>query len=69
MLSSTYGEAALSETTCRESFQRFKGGNFVVEDWHDGGKDIFFEDSELEVLLAEDSCQKKEKSAESLGET
>ena len=29
MLSNTYGEAAISERTCREWFQRFKNGDFV----------------------------------------
>ena len=28
MFSSTYGEAAFSEGTCREWFQRFKSGDF-----------------------------------------
>ena len=32
MLSSTYGEVAFSERTCREWFQRFKSGDFNVED-------------------------------------
>ncbi|GFT47509.1 uncharacterized protein TNCV_3750381 [Trichonephila clavipes] len=32
MLSNTYGEAAISERTCREWFQRFKNGG--VEDQH-----------------------------------
>ena len=32
MLSSTYGEAALSERTSREWFQRFKSSDFEVED-------------------------------------
>ena len=31
MLSNTYGEAAISERTCRELFQRFKNGNFDVQ--------------------------------------
>ena len=31
-LSNTYGEAAISERTCREWFQRFKNGDFDVED-------------------------------------
>ena len=57
MLSSTYGEAALSERTCCERFQRFKNGDFDVEDLHGGGKEKIFKDSELEVLLAENSCQ------------
>ncbi|MGR0202256.1 hypothetical protein, partial [Klebsiella pneumoniae] len=26
-----YGEAAMSERTCREWFQRFKSGDFCVE--------------------------------------
>ena len=56
MLSSSYGEAALSERTCREWFQRFKIGDFDVEDRHGTGKGKIFEDSELEALLAEDSC-------------
>ncbi|GFX19025.1 uncharacterized protein TNCV_323301 [Trichonephila clavipes] len=34
MLTNTYGEAAISERMCREWFQRFKNGDFDVEDWH-----------------------------------
>ncbi|GFW86871.1 mariner Mos1 transposase [Trichonephila clavipes] len=34
MLSNTYGEASISERTCREWFQRFKNGDFDVEDQH-----------------------------------
>ena len=66
MLSSTYGEAALSERTCHKWFQRFKGSDFDVDDCHDSGKEFFFEDSELEALLAEDSCQTQEELSESL---
>ena len=55
MLSSTYGEATLSERTCHEWFQRFKSGDFDVENRHGGGRENIFEDSELEALLAEDS--------------
>ena len=69
MLSSTYDEAALSERTSRESFQRFKSGDFDIGDRHGGGKEKVFEDSELEALLAEDSCQTQEELAESLGVT
>ena len=67
MLSSTYGEAALSEGTCREWFQRFKSGDFDIQDRCGGGKEKIVEDSQLEALLAEDSCQMQEKLAESLG--
>ena len=56
MLSSTYGEAALSERTYHEWFQRFKGGDFDVKDRNAGGKEKIFEDSKLEALFAEDSC-------------
>ena len=31
MLSKTYSEAAISERTCREWFQRFKNGDFDVQ--------------------------------------
>ena len=57
MLSSTQGETALNERTYREWFQRCKSGDFDVEDRHSGGKKKIFEDSELEALRAEDSCQ------------
>ena len=49
-----------------EWFQRFKSGDFGVEDRHGGGKEKIFEDPELEALLAEDSCQPQEELAESL---
>jgi len=64
MLSNTYGEAAISERTCRE-FQRFKNGDFDVEDRHSGGREVF-EDAELEALLEQDSCQNQEELARSL---
>ncbi|EGI66625.1 Mariner Mos1 transposase, partial [Acromyrmex echinatior] len=57
MLSNTYGETAISERTCREWFQRFKNGDFDVEDRHSGGREKVFEDAELETLLDQDSCQ------------
>ena len=66
MLSSTYGEAALSERTCREWFQRYKSDDFDVEDRHDGGKKKIFEDFELEALLIEDSYQTQEELVELL---
>ena len=47
MLSNTYGEAAISERTCQEWFQRFKNGDFDVEDRHGGGREKVFEDAEL----------------------
>ena len=69
MLSDTYGEAAISERTCREWFQRFKNCDFDVEDRHGGGREKVFEDAELEALLDQDSCQTQQKLAGSLGVT
>ena len=68
MLSNTYGEAAISERTCHEWFQRFKNGDFDVEDRHSGGREKVFEDAELEALLEQDSYQNQEELA-SLGVT
>ncbi|KAG5323721.1 MOS1T transposase, partial [Pseudoatta argentina] len=65
----TYGEAAISERTCREWFQRFKNGDFDVEDRHSGGREKVFEDAKLEALLDQDSCQNQEELARSLGMT
>ncbi|GFY06696.1 mariner Mos1 transposase [Trichonephila clavipes] len=67
MLSNTYGEAAISERTWREWFQLFKNGDFDVEDQH--GRQKVFEDTELEALLDQDSCQTQQELAGSLGVT
>jgi len=67
VLSNTYGGAAISERTCREWFQRFKNGDFDVEDRHIGGREKVFEDAELEALLEQDSCQNQEELARVIG--
>jgi len=54
---SAYDDAALSERSCREWFQKFKNGEFEVEDKECNGKLKVYEDAELEALLDEDSCQ------------
>ena len=69
MLPNTYGEAAISERMSREWFQRFKNGDFVVEDQHGNGREKVFEDAELEALLDEDLCEMHQKLAGSLGVT
>ena len=69
MLSKPYGEAAISERTCQEWFQRFKNGDFDVEDRYGGGREKVFEDAELESLLDQDSYQTQEELAGSLGVT
>ncbi|GFT11691.1 mariner Mos1 transposase [Trichonephila clavipes] len=69
MLSNTYGEATISERTCQEWFQRFKNGDFDVEDQHGGRREKVFEDAELEALLDQDSCQTQQELTGSLGVT
>ncbi|EGI69270.1 Mariner Mos1 transposase [Acromyrmex echinatior] len=57
LLVEAYDEAALSERSCREWFQKFKNGEFDVEDKERNGRPKVYEDAELEVLLNEGSCQ------------
>jgi len=67
ILVETYGDHALSETTCRDWFRRFKNNDFDVEDKERSGAPKKFEDKELEALLHEDSSQTLGELAESLG--
>ncbi|GFY11791.1 mariner Mos1 transposase [Trichonephila clavipes] len=69
ILSNTYGEATISERTCREWFQSFKNGDFDVEDQHGGGREKVFEDAELEAFLDQDSYQTQQELAGLLGVT
>ena len=57
LLVETYGEAALSERSCREWFQKFKNGEFDIEDKGRSGRPKVYEDAELEALLDQDSCR------------
>ena len=68
-LQKVYGDAALSETTCRDWFRRFKDGDFDVDDRPREGRPKTFEDAELEALLNEDPCQTQEQLASALGVT
>ena len=60
LLVETYGEAALSARSCRESFQKFKNGEFDMEDKERSGRQKVYEDAKLEALLDQDSCQTQE---------
>ena len=60
MLVETYVEAALCEKSCREWFQKFKNGEFDIENKERSGRLKVYEDAELEVLLHQDSCQTQE---------
>ncbi|EGI67224.1 Mariner Mos1 transposase [Acromyrmex echinatior] len=57
LLVEAYGEAALTERSCREWFQKFKNGEFDVEDKERSGRPKVYENAELRALLDEDSCQ------------
>ena len=51
LLVEVYGEHALSKTTCKEWFRRFKSGDFDVRVKKRPGQPRKFEDEELEALL------------------
>lgn len=68
LLVKAYGEAALSERTCREWFQKFKNGDFDVKDKDRSGRPKIYEDAELEVLLEKDSSQTQKELALTLQE-
>jgi len=69
LLVEAYGDAALSERSCREWFQKFKNGEFDVEDKERSGRPKMYEDAELERLLDEDSYQMQKELALTLGVT
>ena len=51
----TYGEATLSERSCREWFKKFKNGEFYIEDKERSGRPKVYEDAEFETLLDRNS--------------
>ncbi|KAG5309751.1 MOS1T transposase, partial [Pseudoatta argentina] len=57
ILVQTYGDNALSDTTCRDWFRRFKNNDFGLEDKERSGAPKKFQDKELEQLLDEDPSQ------------
>ena len=69
LLVETYGEAALSERSRREWLQKFKNGEFDIEDKEHSGRLKVYEDAELEALLDQDSCQTQGELAHELGVT
>lgn len=53
----TLREDDVSYSTCKKRFQKFRNGNFNLEDDERAGKLRKFEDGDLEQLLAENPCQ------------
>ncbi|KAG5316616.1 MOS1T transposase, partial [Pseudoatta argentina] len=57
ILVQTYGDNALSDTTCRDWFRRFKNNDFELEDKERSGAPKKFQAKELAQLLDEDPSQ------------
>ena len=60
LLVETYDEAALSERSWSERFQKFKNEEFDIEDKKRSERPKVYEDAELEALLDQDLCQTQE---------
>ena len=68
LLVEAYGDA-LSERSCCEWFQKFKNGEFDVDDKEHSRRPKVYEDVELKALLDEDLCQTQKELALTLGVT
>ncbi|GJQ72984.1 hypothetical protein Trydic_g16006 [Trypoxylus dichotomus] len=68
-LHKVYGDAALSGTTCRDWFRRFKEGDFDVDDRPREGRPKTFEEAELAALLGEYPCETQQKLSPASGVT
>lgn len=66
MLVEAYGEYALSEASCRNWFQRFKRGDFELDNEERGRPPKKFEDAELQALLDADNTQTRKMLAKTL---
>ena len=69
LLIETYGEAELSERSCREWFQKFMNDEFDIKVQERSERPKVYEDKELEALLDLDLCQTQEELARTLGMT
>lgn len=69
MLIEAYGGHALSRAHCFRWFEKFRSGDFSVENEDCDRPLKKFEDAELQTLLDEDDCQTQEMMAEELGVT
>ena len=69
LICSALGDDAVSYSTCKKWFQRFKLGNFDLHDEERTGKAKLVEDEELEQLLEEDPSRSLSELADELGVT
>lgn len=69
MICAALGEAAVSYSTCKKWFQRFKQGNFELRDAERPGQPQKVDDEEMEQLLEADPCRTQSELAVELGVT
>jgi len=69
MICAAYGKNAVSRATCKKWYQRFRGGDFSLEDQPRAGRLQTFETDELQTLLDQNSAQTEKEFAEQLGLT
>ena len=67
MLVEAYAYHALSRSQCFRRFEKFRVGNFDLENETRGRPPKKFEDTQLELLLEEDDSQTQGELAERLG--
>jgi len=69
MISVAYGENVVSYTTCKRWYQKFRQGDFNLEDEPRAGRPQEMETDELRALLDINTAQTEKKLAEQLGVT
>ncbi|KAL6268361.1 hypothetical protein P5V15_001495 [Pogonomyrmex californicus] len=69
MIYAAYGENAVSHTTCKRWYQKFRQGDFSLEDEPRAGRPQKIETDELQALLNINSAQTEKELAEQLGVT
>ncbi|KAL6268357.1 hypothetical protein P5V15_001490 [Pogonomyrmex californicus] len=69
MICAAYGENAISHTTCKRWYQKFRQGDFSLEDEPRAGRSQKIETDELQALLDINSAQTEKELAEQLGVT
>jgi len=69
MICAAYGENAVTHTTCKRRYQKFRQEDFSLEDEQRAGRPERIETDELQALLDINSAQTEKKLAKQLGVT
>jgi len=69
MICAAYGENAVSHATCKRWYQKFRQGDFSLQDESRAGRPEKIETDELQALLDINSTQTEKELAEQLGVT